>query len=148
VNPAKGFHRIESIYSLWRDSSAAAHRRGRIGAGHVAGKADKEAGMPQVKVRRRGISAEDTAAVIRDGFPGQKLEITPRGDRELEVSKSFFVHANVSITDEPGGTVFNVRGGGPVIPLLFVATRIANNRGIARRVAEVIGAHDGFRDDA
>ena len=104
--------------------------------------------MPQVKVRRRGISAEDTAAVIRDGFPGQKLGITQRGDRELEVSKNFFVHATVSISEEPGGTVFNVRGGGPVIPLLFVTTRIANNRGIARRVAEVIGAHGGFRDDA
>jgi hypothetical protein len=104
--------------------------------------------MPQVKVRRRGISAEDTAAVIRNGLPGEQLEITQRGDRELDVSKNFFVHATVSITDEPGGTAFNVRGGGPVIPLLFVATRVANSRGIARRLAEVIGSHDGFRDDA
>jgi hypothetical protein len=104
--------------------------------------------MPQVKVRRRGISAEDTAAAIRGGLPGEKLEISERGDRELEVSKSFLVQATVSISDEPGGTVFNVRGSGPVIPLLFVATRVANSRGIARRVAEAIGSHDGFRDDA
>jgi hypothetical protein len=104
--------------------------------------------MPQVKVRRRGISAEDAAAVIREGLPGEQLEITQRGDRELQVRKNFFVHATVSISEEPGGTVFDVRGGGPVIPLLFVATRVANSRGIARRVAGVIGAHQGFRDDA
>jgi hypothetical protein len=104
--------------------------------------------MPQVKVRRRGISAEDAARVIRDGLPGEKLEITQRGDRELEISKSFFVHASVSISEEPGGTVFDVRGGGPVVPVLFVATRVANSRGIARRVADVLGAHDGYRDDA
>jgi len=103
--------------------------------------------MPQVKVRRRGISAEEAATVIRAGLPGQNLQITQRGERELEISKNFFVHATVGISEEPGGTVFDVRGGGPVVPLLFVATRIANNRGIARRVAEVLGAHDGFRDD-
>jgi hypothetical protein len=104
--------------------------------------------MPQVKVRRRGISAEDAAAVIREGLPGEQVAITQRGDRELEVTKNFLVHATVSISEEPGGTVFNVRGGGPVIPLLFIATRMANSRGIARRVADVIGAHEGFRDDA
>jgi hypothetical protein len=104
--------------------------------------------MPQVKVRRRGISAEDTAGVIRESLPGERLEVTPRGDRELEVKKSYFVRANVSISDEAGGTVFNVRGSGPVIPLLFVTTRVANSRGIARRLADAIGSHDGFRDDA
>jgi hypothetical protein len=41
-----------------------------------------------------------------------------------------------------------VRGSGPVIPLLFVATRVVNSRGIARRVADVLGSHEGFRDDA
>lgn len=104
--------------------------------------------MPQVKVRRRGISAEDAAAVIRAGLPGEKLEITEHGDRELELRKSFFVQAKVGIGDEPGGTVFNVHGGGPYIPLLFWTTRLVNSRGIARRVADVLGAHEGFRDDA
>ena len=104
--------------------------------------------MPQVKVRRRGISAEDAAAAIRDGLPGEKLETTPHGDRELEVKKSFLVRANVSISDEPGGTVLTVRGGGPVIPILFLTTRVANSRGIAQRVANALGEHPGFRDDA
>jgi hypothetical protein len=104
--------------------------------------------MPQVKVRRRGISAEDAAAVIRGSMPGEKLQTIQHGDRELEVQKSFFVRANVSISEEPGGTVFTVRGGGPVIPLLFVGTRLVNSRGIAQRVANALGEHAGFRDDA
>jgi hypothetical protein len=104
--------------------------------------------MPQVKVRRRGISADDAAAVIRGSMPDEKLQTTQRGDRELEVQKSFFARANVSISEEPGGTVFTVRGGGPVIPLLFVATRLVNSRGIAQRVANALGEHAGFRDDA
>jgi hypothetical protein len=102
--------------------------------------------MPQVKVRRSGISAEDVAAVIRGSWPGENLETGSHGDRELEVKKNFFVRANVSISEEPGGTVLRVRGGGPVIPLLFWTTRLVNSRGIARRVANALGEHDGFRD--
>ena len=51
--------------------------------------------MPQVKVRRRGISADDAATVIWAGLPGENLEIAQRGDRELEITKNFFVHATV-----------------------------------------------------
>jgi hypothetical protein len=104
--------------------------------------------MPQVKVRRRGISAEDAAGVIRGSMPGEKLQTIQHGDRELEVQKSFFVRANVSISDEAGGTVFTVRGGGPVVPLLFLATRLVNSRGIAQRVANALGEHAGFLDEA
>jgi len=103
--------------------------------------------MPQVKVRRRGITAEDTAAVIRDRL-GPEMKITPNGDRELEVSRSSFTRAKVSITDEPGGTVFNVRGLGLPVPLLMLTMMAVNNRGIARRGAAALGEHDGFRDDA
>jgi hypothetical protein len=104
--------------------------------------------MPQVKVRRGGISAEDAAAVIRGSMPGEKLQTIQHGDREFEVQKSFFVRANVRISEEPGGTVFTVRGGGPVVPVLFWTTRLVNSRGIARRVADALGAHTGFHDDA
>lgn len=102
--------------------------------------------MPEVKVRRRGITAEDTAAVIR-GRLGEDLKITPNGDRELEVSKNSFVRAKVSISEEAGGTVFHVRGMGMPIPLLMLTMMAVNNRGIARRVADAIGEHDGFRGD-
>jgi len=104
--------------------------------------------MPEVKVRRRGISAEDVAGVIRGSMPSEKLQIIQHGDRELEVQKSFFVRANVSISDEPGGTVFTVHGGGPVVPLLWFTTRLVNSRGIAQRVANALGGHAGFLDEA
>jgi hypothetical protein len=103
--------------------------------------------MPQVKVRRRGISVEDAAAVVRSSIPGEKLQTIQHGDRELEVQKSFFVRANVIISEEPGGTVFTVRGGGPVVPLLFFTTRLVNSRGIAQRVANALGENAGFHDD-
>ena len=102
--------------------------------------------MPQVKVRRRGISADDTAAVIR-GRLGEQLKITPSGDRELEVAKNAFIRAKVTISEEPGGTVFNVRGMGMPVPLLILTMMAVNNRGIALRVADAIGEHEGFRDD-
>jgi hypothetical protein len=102
--------------------------------------------MPQVKVRRRGISAEDTAAVIRDRL-GFDLEITQNGDRELELRKNAFVRAKVTISEEPGGTVFNVRGQGLPVPLLMFTTMFVNNRGIARRAADALGEHEGFRGD-
>ncbi len=103
--------------------------------------------MPQVKVRRQGITADEAAVVIRTSLPREHLQITERGDRELELKKNFLVRANVSISREPGGTVFTVHGGGPVVPLLFVATRFLNGRGIARRVSAVLGEHGGFRGD-
>jgi hypothetical protein len=103
--------------------------------------------MPQVKVRRQGITADETAAAIRGSLPGERLEISQNGDRELEVKKSYLVRASVSISSEPGGTVFTVRGGGPVVPVLFLSTRFVNSRGIARRVADALGAHEGFRGD-
>jgi hypothetical protein len=106
-----------------------------------------EADMPQVKVRRQGITAEETAAVVRSSLPGERLEISQHGDRELELKKSYLVRASVSISSEPGGTVFAVRGGGPVVPVLFLSTRFVNGRGIARRVADALGAHEGFRGD-
>jgi hypothetical protein len=103
--------------------------------------------MPQVKVRRRGISAEDAAGVLRSSLAGEKVEITQNGDRELEVTRSFLARASVSISDEPGGTMFNVRGGGRFVPGIFVL-RVISSRGIARRVADALEANEGFRDDA
>jgi hypothetical protein len=112
----------------------------------AAGAASEETAMPEVKVRRRGITAEAAGEVIH-GRLGEDLKITPNGDRELEVSKNSFVRAKVSISEEPGGTVFHVRGMGLPIPLLMLTMMAVNNRGIARRVADALGEHDGFRDD-
>lgn len=102
--------------------------------------------MPQVKVRRRNVSAEEAAAVIRSHF-GDKMEITPVGDRELSLQQSFFTRAKVSISDEPGGTLFSVRGAGPPFPLLILTTMLVNNQGIAKRVAAVLGENEMLQND-
>lgn len=101
--------------------------------------------MPQVKVRSRGISADETAAVIRAAL-GDKLQIVPLGETELEVRRSYFGRARVSITEEPGGTVFNVRALGPPLPILMLTARAMSNFGIAKQVAGAIDQHQGFGD--
>jgi hypothetical protein len=101
--------------------------------------------MPQVKVRGRGISADDTAAVIRAAL-GEKLQIVSLGDTEFEVRRGYFGRARVSITEEPGGTVFTVRGLGPPLPLLMLTARAMSNFGIARQVASAIDQHEAFSD--
>jgi hypothetical protein len=106
---------------------------------------DEEEGMPQVKVRRRGVSAEAAVAALRSGL-GQGVQISQHGPNELDVRKGFFARAKVSISEEPGGTVFEVRGAGAPVPLVYAITRYATSRGIARRVAAVID--EEFRDDS
>lgn len=102
--------------------------------------------MPQVKVRRRNVSAEEAAAVIRSRF-GEKLEITPDGDRELSLRQNFFARAKVSISEEPGGTVFSVRGSGLPFPLLILTMALVNNLGIAKRVAAALGQNEELQAD-
>jgi hypothetical protein len=102
--------------------------------------------MPQVKVRRRNVSAEEAAAVIRSRF-GDKMEITPVGDRELNLQQGFFTRAKLSISDEPGGTLFSVRGSGPPFPLIILTTMLVNNQGIAKRVAAALGENDELQKD-
>lgn len=102
--------------------------------------------MPQVKVRGRGITADDTAAVIRDAL-GDGVRVSTPGDRQVEVQRSSFVRAKVSIAEDPGGTVFTVRGVGPTFPLLFVTMSAVNSAGIAKQVAAAIEQHAGFRDE-
>jgi hypothetical protein len=100
--------------------------------------------MPLVKVRRRNISAEEAAEAI-SGSLGGKLKVTPVGDRELNIRKNLFVQARASMSEESGGTVFNIRGSG-TFPL-FVITMVINNMGIARQVATVIGENKEFQAD-
>lgn len=102
--------------------------------------------MPQVKVRRRDVSAEEAAAVIRSRL-GDKLEITSSGDTELSLKQNYFARARVSISEEPGGTVFNVRGSGLPFPLLMVTLTLINNQGIAKRVAAALGENEELQSD-
>ena len=102
--------------------------------------------MPDVKVRRTGIRLDEASAAIKDAL-GAGYEITQTGERDLEVRKSALVRAKVSMTEEPGGTLFHVRGQGMPIPLLFSTMLLINNRGIARQITEAIGTREEFRDN-
>lgn len=103
--------------------------------------------MPEVTVRRRGIAAEDAAAAVRSRL-GDGVAVSAVGSRELQVRKSYFTQASVTMTEQPGGTVFRVKGSAPAsLPLWMLVMRLVNERGIARQVASAIGEYAGFSDD-
>ena len=102
--------------------------------------------MPEVKVRRKGISADEAEAAIRASL-GPSVKITHNGDHRLEIAKSFFVRAKVEMAEEPGGTVFTVHGVGVPFPLVFIVTKMSNEKGIAGKVADALGASEGFREN-
>ena len=98
--------------------------------------------MQSVKVRKSGITPAAAADVIRRGL-GEGYQVEPEGGAEVLVRKGTFGRAKVRIREEPGGTVFDVSGVGYLITM-----KIANDRGIARRTAEVISQAADFRDDS
>jgi hypothetical protein len=96
--------------------------------------------MPNVKVRKTAISAEDAAEVIRRGL-GDGYQVETSGDAEILVRKSAVSRAKVRLQEEAGGTVFHVSGQGYPFILMLV-----NQYGIAKRVAAVIGEAAEYRD--
>ena len=102
--------------------------------------------MPDVKVRRTGIRADEASAAIRDAL-GTGYQVTETGERDLEVRKNAFIRAKVSMSEEPGGTLFQVRGQGMPIPLLFTTMMLVNNPCIAKQITDAIGTREEFRDN-
>jgi hypothetical protein len=101
--------------------------------------------MQTVRVPRQGITRDQAIAALGKALgPGYKLD--PDGDG-LEVQKGVFARAAVKIENEPDGTVFRVTSQTMPIPLLIVALKVINDRGIVRRVAETIGQPDTFRTE-
>jgi hypothetical protein len=102
--------------------------------------------MPEVKVRRTGISAGEASSAIRDAL-GADTQVTQTGERNLDVRRNFFIRAKVSMHEEPGGTLFQVRGSGVPIPLLFSTMMLVNHQGIAKRIVTALGSREDFRDN-
>jgi hypothetical protein len=102
--------------------------------------------VPEVKVRRTGIQAAEASSAIRDALGGD-IQITQTDDRNLDVRKNFFIRAKVSMNEEPGGTLFHVRGAGVPIPLMFGTMMLVNNQGIAKQIAAALGNRAEFRDN-
>ena len=93
--------------------------------------------MPKVRVPRKNVTPGEVVAVLsRRLGPGYQVESD--GGRRVTVRKSAIMYANISISDQPGASVFGVRGG-------FIFLRLVNTFGTARRVADALRRSPEFR---
>jgi hypothetical protein len=94
--------------------------------------------MPKVRVPRKNVTPGEVVAVLsRRLGPGYQVETD--GGRRITVRKSAIMYANISISDQPGASVFGVHGGG------FIFLRLVNTFGTARRVADALRRSPEFR---
>ena len=94
--------------------------------------------MPKVRVPRKNVTPGEVITVLsRRLGPGYQVESD--GGRRVTVRKSARRYANISISDQPGASVFGVHGGG------FIFLRLVNTFGTARRVADALRRSPEFR---
>lgn len=94
--------------------------------------------MPKVKVPRKNVTPGEIVTVLsRRLGPGYQVE--SNGGRRVIVRKSPLMYASISISDQPGASVFGVHGGG------FFFLRLVNTFGTARRVADALRRSPEFR---
>jgi acetylornithine deacetylase/succinyl-diaminopimelate desuccinylase-like protein len=94
--------------------------------------------MPTVKVPRKNVTPDEVVAVLsRRLAPGYRVQAS--GGRRVTVRKNGFMSATVKIADQPGASVFRVRGDG------LLVLRIASTFSTARRVADALRRSPEFR---
>jgi hypothetical protein len=94
--------------------------------------------MPKVKVPRKNVRPDEVVTVLNRRLePGYRVEAN--GGRVVTVRRSSLMYATVSIADQPGASVFRVKGGG------FGPLWIANTFSTARRVADALRRSPEFR---
>ena len=94
--------------------------------------------MPKVRVPRKNVTPGEVVTILsRRLGPGYQVESNDH--RRVTVRKSELMYANVSITDQPGASVFGVHGGG------FLFLRLVNTFSTARRVADALRRSPEFR---
>jgi acetylornithine deacetylase/succinyl-diaminopimelate desuccinylase-like protein len=94
--------------------------------------------MPKVKVPRKNVTPGEVVTVLsRRLGPGYQVE--SNGDHRVTVRKNSLMSAHISITEQPGASVFRVSGGG------LLVLRIANTLSTARRVADALRRSPEFR---
>ena len=92
--------------------------------------------MPKVRVPRKNVTPGEVVAVLsRRLGPGYQVE--SNGDHRVTVRKSPLSYATISITDQPGASVFRVHGGGLIWRRQYLGT--------ARRVADALRRSPEFR---
>ncbi len=94
--------------------------------------------MPKVRVPRKNVTPGEVVSVLsRRLGPGYQVESI--GGRRVTIKKSSLMYASVSISDQPGASVFGVHGGG------LLLLRLVNTFGTARRVADALRRSPEFR---
>ena len=94
--------------------------------------------MPKVRVPRKNVTPGEIVTVLsRRLGPGYQVE--SNGGRRVMVRKGPLMYASISISDQPGASVFGVHGGG------FLFLRLVNTFGTARRVADALRRSPEFR---
>jgi hypothetical protein len=94
--------------------------------------------MPKVRVPRKNVTPGEIVTVLSRRL-GPGYEVESNGGRRVMVRKSPLMYASISISDQPGASVFGVHGGG------FFFLRLVNTFGTARRVAEALRRSPEFR---
>ncbi len=94
--------------------------------------------MPKVRVARKNVTPDEVITVLSRRL-GPAYQIESNGSRRVTVRKSQLMYASISITDQPGASVFGVHGGG------FIFLRIVNTFGTARHVADALRRSPEFR---
>jgi hypothetical protein len=94
--------------------------------------------MPKVRVPRKNVTPGEVVTVLSRRL-GPAYRVESDGGRRVTVRKSALMYANISISDQPGASVFGVHGGG------FIFMRFINTFGTARRVADALRRSPEFR---
>jgi hypothetical protein len=94
--------------------------------------------MPKVRVPRKNVTPGEVVTVLSRRL-GPAYRVESDGGRRVTVRKSARRYANISISDQPGASVFGVQGGG------FIVLRLINTFGTARRVADALRRSPEFR---
>ena len=94
--------------------------------------------MPKVKVPRKNVTPAEVVTVLSRRL-GPAYQVESDGGRRITVRRSATRYASVSISDQPGASVFGVHGGG------FIVLRLVNTFGTARRVADALRRSPEFR---
>jgi hypothetical protein len=94
--------------------------------------------MPKVRVPRKNVTTDEIVTVLSRRL-GPGYQVQSNGGRRVIARKNAALYATVSVTDQPGASVFGVHGGG------FLVLRLVNTFGPARQVADALRRSPEFR---
>jgi hypothetical protein len=100
--------------------------------------------MPTVRVSCTGITSDQAAAALQRQL-GDGYEVSAEGESRVTASQGKTKKARADLRDDGDGTIFEVHGVAVwIYPLSLLVTKITNERGIAKTVAEAIGNTPDF----